>query len=507
MATQKPDTGGWWYDVAEDFEAPLRDNYKWWENGDEKGPTENFICQGGINSQSDIISIAGHGYPDPDITDRGGFACIKLNGTDYQEVADGYGIAPHEMSDGLRVGHRYYAEEGEWKLDTYPPGTPTSGGIEFSWNSDMEWIILSSCGQLRNDTPIPTPNLYQIYNKDVWDDTLRGLGGRPAHGLFGYSGSPWKFDLDEVVNEFLDDAIGGSTLVSAWKNAVIAESTADYGIVMHADNENDKLKEVTRDTFNTEMKYWYSEGLSHKAPISYDDIGYIASEGVNPSNEVEVEMGFNPSHTKELASYLYARIQTVLIDGIQGIPKQNGSYVFRYDNHKKDILGKHRAPAEIARAIDKRFSREVNMATCFEDGYDAHTKKVTSHSVIGNIHEFEYVNPVFPIARSRRGNFVRVLTENEETVLVIARVMKPLAYQVTNELMISQAKAVEKLKGKLKHTNRFGSKCRFNRASLEYEDSGRINPDGTIELVPAWRIDMESEKVAASIYIPALETN
>lgn len=63
------------------------------------------------------------------------------------------------------------------------------------------------------------------------------------------------------------------------------------------------------------------------------------------------------------------------------------------------------------------------------------------------------------------------------------------------------------MKGKLQHTHRFGSKCRFNRATLEYEDYGRTNPDGTIQLVPVWRIDMESEKVAAHIYVPALETN
>jgi len=54
-------------------------------------------------------------------------------------------------------------------------------------------------------------------------------------------------------------------------------------------------------------------------------------------------------------------------------------------------------------------------------------------------------------------------------------------------------------------TNRFGRKCKITKAKLEYEDTGQTKADGTIELVPVWRVDVESEKVAVRVYVPALE--
>ncbi|MHC4461687.1 MAG: zona pellucida domain-containing protein [Planctomycetota bacterium] len=503
MATQKPDDWGWWYDVAEDFESPLQGYFKWWANGDEKGPTEDFIRDGGTDSQCDIMSIAGHAYPAYGV--QGDFSSIKLNGTDYEEGEDGYVISPHEESYGQYIGHKYHEEDDEWKLDTSPPGTPTTGGIEDSWNTDMEWVILSSCGQLRNDTPSSPPDLYTIYNKDVWDDTLRGGIGRPAHGLFGYSGSPPVVDLDEVVYEFLDGAAGGSTLVSSWKSAVIVESWTNYGIVMHADNENDKLTKPTADTRSTAMKYWYSVWLLHQSPISYTDIGLIASERGKSSN-VEVHVGFSPSGSNRPVRYLSARMETVSLDGIRGVRTPKGLQIFRCDKKKKVELGKRLSAAEIARKIDGRFSEEVNTATCFEEAFDADTQKVTSRAVVGKIHEFAYDDPAFPIARSKRGNFVKVMMEHEEPVLVVARFMKPLGYRVSDELMISQRNAVNKVKAKLQEINRFGTKCRITKGTLEYEDTGQTGADGTIELVPVWRVDVESEKVAVRVYVPALET-
>jgi hypothetical protein len=502
MATQKPDSGGWFYDVAEDFEGPLSAYFKWWPNGDVKGPTEDFIRDGGTNSQCDIMSIAGHGLPAYESV----FSSIKLNGTDYELGDDGYCISPHEDSSGIYVGHKYFDEDDEWKLDTYPPGTPTTGGIEDSWNTDMEWVILSACHLLRNDTPGSPEDGDTIYNKDVWDDTLRGGTGRPAHGLFGYSGSPSLYDIDEVVSAFLNCAMEGATLVSAWKYAVIAESWTNYGIVMHADNENDKLTKPTADTKSTAMKYWYSAGLFDQSPISYTDIGLIASER-RKSYHVDVNVEFNPSGNNRSLRYLSARMEHVFLDGIRGVRTPNGLQIFRYDKRKKVALGKRSNAAEIARTIDARFSKEANIATCFEEAFNADTQKVTSSAAVGKVHEFSYDNPAFPIARSKKGNFVRVMTEHGEPVLVVARFMKPLGYLLSDELMISQRDAVEKVKAKLQETNRFGKKCRITKVTLEYEDVGRAKPDGTIELAPVWQVNVESEKAAVRVYVPACEMN
>lgn len=494
MATQKPDSWGWFYDIAEDFSAPLASHFKWWANGDEKGPTEDFIRAGGTNSQSDIMSIAGHGLPEeePD-----GYYQIKLNGSDYVNTDDEYAISAHEEPPGTAIPYRYW--NGVWELFTF---LGAGGGIEDNWGSDMEWVIITACKFLRNDMPSSPSQGDLLWNKDVIDDVL--FGDRPAHGVFGYSDSPYLKDCDEVMASFFNRLTGSSfTLVAAWKQAVIAETGYDYGIVMHKDNELDKLTQITRDTSSSQMKYWYSVGTVDQT-ISYTN---IASEGPAKLDAcgVNLELEFAPSAAREPARYLIAEMETVSINGLEGSRTASGIQVFGENDIKFAGLDKVSDARAIAQKLDERFSKEVGTTTCFEGEYNAYTNQVTSNEKVGMVHLFAWSDGRFPIAMNQDGNFAKIMFERGVPVLVGVRLMKPVRYIEAHRSLISQQRAVETVKQALAYKREGRRVYRITNAVLEYEDSGRRRPDGTIELVPVWRVDIESEEGKSRSFVRALE--
>ncbi|MHC4333326.1 MAG: LamG domain-containing protein [Planctomycetota bacterium] len=497
IATQTPDwILGYGAAVAKDFEPPLRDHFKWSSNGHMRGPTEDFIRNAGadLKSQCDIFCITGHGLP----ADDPGYYAIKLNGVDYEVTDDGYWIAAHEDSWGTAIGYIYWNDH--WKLNTMLGAV---GGIEDNWGTDVEWVIMNSCGLLKNDTPSTPQHSNQIWNKGVWDDTL--FGNRPAHGLFGYADSAFAKDIDEVIVLFLSKLKTGETLVSAWKQAVVGGMWwHDYGIVMHAANANDKLTEPTADTRSTSMMYWYSKWQAHQPPIAYTDIrDQTASERTTPIS-VKVDIPWTPSERREQAKYVVAERQAVELAGFLEQPTRSDHQILIPDKGTNLWLQGRTSAEDIARAIDPNFSKVVQSATSHEEEFDAETLNVSSSAVVGEILGFAYDDPHFPIARGGTGNYVRIMMEHGAPILVVARFTKPRGYRSSDELMISQREAVEKVRNRIQGTSRFGAKCTITGATLEYEESRKREPGGAKELVPVWRVDLQSNKGGAAVYVPAL---
>jgi len=358
------------------------------------------------------------------------------------------------------------------------------------------------CIRDRNDMPSsPSPG-DQLWNKDVIDDVL--FGTRPAHGVFGYTGSPMVHYCDAVMSAFMNYLKSGETVVMAWELAVTTEVLEGYGAVMHAANADDKLTVVTRDTDSPLMKYWYSVGTLTQTPISYTN---IASEGPAQLDAcgVNLELAFAPSATREPARYLVAEMETVSINGVQGSRMASGIQVFRQNDIKFGELDRVNDARAIAQKLDEGFSKEVGTTTCFEGEYNAYTNEVTSNEKVGMVHLFAWSDGRFPIAMNQHGNLAKIMFERGVPVLVAVRLMKPVRYIEAHRSMISQQRAVETVQQALACKRQGPRVYRITNAVLVYEDSGRRRPDGTIELVPVWRVDIESEEGKSRSFARALE--
>ncbi|MFC1546712.1 DUF6345 domain-containing protein [bacterium] len=126
------------------------------------------------------------------------------------------------------------------------------------WNNDVEWIFSDACSTLDSSN-----GRYQ------WDDALFG-SPKPAHMILGYH-DPVSADLSNPIYYF--------TLYLEWDYLVVeafcqGHWTQDepYAILAHNDNIGDKLTEVTQDSFNTDMKYYWYDGSDTSSGTYYKSL-------------------------------------------------------------------------------------------------------------------------------------------------------------------------------------------------------------------------------------------
>lgn len=125
---------------------------------------------------------------------------------------------------------------------------PSNMANSSDWNNDVEWVWADACSTLSTNGT----------GRDGWDDALFGTD-RPAHMILGY----WQgvgTDIADEIQSFFDYATN-MTIVEAYFHANTEGSFNEpCAIVAHGENASDKLKEVTRDTSSTALRYyWYEQ--------------------------------------------------------------------------------------------------------------------------------------------------------------------------------------------------------------------------------------------------------
>jgi hypothetical protein len=119
------------------------------------------------------------------------------------------------------------------------------------WNNDAEWVWSDACLTLNVTGG----------GRNAWDDALFGAP-RPSHMILGYhdDASP---DLTGEIDDFFDHAADASPedIVDSYLHAnTDGLSDEPCAIVEHIDNDGDYLKSPTRDTGDTDLRYyWYDK--------------------------------------------------------------------------------------------------------------------------------------------------------------------------------------------------------------------------------------------------------
>ena len=184
--------------------------------------------------------------------------------------AAGAATASHGEADML-----YYTAHGDYDgtLYAHPPSYASvifdGYGIANSsdWNDDLEWFYSDACSSLHNASEQGSLTGQSVNGYLGWTDALFG-SPRPAHMVLGHwapVNDPWSWkgwgNSQAICDDFFDHAADSSpdTIIISWLHAN-TDMFADQecAVVAHADNVDDQLKVVTRDSSSTAMKYyWY----------------------------------------------------------------------------------------------------------------------------------------------------------------------------------------------------------------------------------------------------------
>lgn len=118
------------------------------------------------------------------------------------------------------------------------------------WSREVEWVWALTCSILA-----PPP---EHAGRMLWDDALKN----GAHMILGYY-DPVGSDQTGEINNFFNHAGGdpgsADTIVTSFYYACSDWVDDPGAIVLHRDNDTDKLKVVTRDTTSIDMRYYWLE--------------------------------------------------------------------------------------------------------------------------------------------------------------------------------------------------------------------------------------------------------
>ncbi len=156
------------------------------------------------------------------------------------------------------------------------------------WSNDSEWLTFAACSVLAIDLPAVegvevNSEAYRNWRSETppapeggksWAKTLMSSKGSPTHCILGFRGGSYGEPNDsDVAEDFVNYLKAGETVREAWMQAnldnpitsVPKGSLGDYHYystlnavsLMHTENVDDKLKEVTRDVNNGNFTYDY----------------------------------------------------------------------------------------------------------------------------------------------------------------------------------------------------------------------------------------------------------
>ena len=483
-------TSGWnplapFHDLGYDMRLDC-DDMGWWMNGCIVGPSEDQVRKGGNPSQCDLLLLAGHGHAATDVSG------VQLRHS-LPETDDAFAIAPHENAKGVPVPH--YFRDGEGLV--WQPRA-RNGGIDRSWNCDVEWGVVMACEVLRNAAEGAGAGSF-VFGKDTWDDVL--FGKRPAHGLLGFAGSPFMYQMRLILSDFMDLLVCEEwTFVEAWSSAVAANSYASWGIVSHKNNIADTLYLMTPDTRNKEMCYFYSD----EGPQRLD---YFDVPAGGTSRASDVSIAFTPTLDAPAQTVLVARrLQPKMSADYEGLALKR---VDAMSNESSLAKGRkdERSLHQVAMHIDSRFVNEIEKRSLRRTDYLSGGAGEQLDREIGQMYMFGFQDGISPIANGRKGNMAIVIAMGDKR-LVFSRVLEPLCYRHVNRKAMSMRHAVEKLMdGERLGALGVSGSVQVLRGSLEYElecGSPRTGSD-IVELVPHWSFQIRSAKGSTFISVPALE--
>ena len=121
---------------------------------------------------------------------------------------------------------------------------------------------------------------------------------------------------------------------------------------------------------------------------------------------------FEPKNEREKAKFILAKQGQVELGTSFKKEKVHGIQIFLRQERKgldKKGLRSELDMSNLATKIDKHFSKLDKEVQLFEQDFDAKTSTVSLNKKIGEVKVVSYKDAAFPIARNRKGNFIRII--------------------------------------------------------------------------------------------------